>query len=148
MSQIIQLVKFYIKIYQEIFFLAKVKMTTSIVDPKRLVKHVRLLDDCVCAPGEDLGVRKTRITSGNFPIEVWAACDTAPLERPYLKDCNHSIIGRNESIEFPFDAVKNYSDESHMHIKRNTGDKSESPHYDENDDIWLHIPMQRCACRH
>ena len=118
----------------------------NIRDPDALIEVAQMTGECVCAPGNELGVQKTVLTA-KYPLEIWAGCEKSELtNRPYSVDCNRVLLEQGKSIEFPFEAVSYYDTRPHIHLRVATKlADAATPHYDENNP-WLHHEFKQCAC--
>ena len=92
----------------------------DIRDPTRLIATSEPSEECICAPGKNVGVLKTTLTSQLHHIEVWASCDAdvSSSERPYDPKCNRVLLKPGEVFEFPKSPVSMYDPMgSHLHVR-------------------------------
>jgi hypothetical protein len=120
----------------------------DIRDPTRLLATSEPTEECVCAPGRDVGVLKTTLTSQLHHIEVWASCDDGALssERPYDPKCNRVLLKPGEVLKFPETPVSMYDPMgSHLHVRVAMANAA-SPHYNQDGVPWLKSPLNHCKC--
>ena len=103
---------------------------------------VERVDDtsCLCAAGKKTGVRPVRLDA-HENVEVWASCSQGTSDAPYLFDCNHALVKKGGSIEYPYDPMLNYSGVSHVHVRKRHTD----PH-GVSLSTWHEVALEECSC--
>ena len=97
-------------------------------------------DTCVCAPGDNRGVRPVHVVAKEN-LELWGACRSNPS--PYEFGCNHLLLPKGESVTIPSAPLLVYesSEGPHFHVRARRND----PHKLSSHD-WEEIKLSTCSC--